>query len=180
MKIITIVLGVILVIGGIFCMVYPAATFSTLGWLVGILLLISGVNAVANYVRGRKVGLANVWDLVYGILTLILATVILFSPLAAGITDVILIYMFAFWLLIGGIIRIVGSIALMRLKNRGWIWMIILGLLMVVLGIYSFFHPMVNAIAMGWMMGFFIIFQGFNLIGIGSTLGGGSDKAAKA
>lgn len=180
MKIITIILGVILVIGGIFCMVYPAATFSTLGWLVGILLLISGINAIGNFAGGRKAGAANTWDLVYGILTLILAVIILFSPLAAGITDVVLVYMFAFWMLIGGIIRIGGSVALMRMKNKGWIWMLILGLLMIVLGIYGFFHPLVNAIAMGWMMGFFIIFQGFNLIGVGSTLGGGGDKGAAA
>lgn len=83
-------------------------------------------------------------------------------------------------LVIGGILRIVGAVGLIRLRNKAWIWMIILGILMIILGVYGFFHPLVNAIAIGWMMGFFIIFQGFNLIGMGSTWGGGSDNNAAA
>lgn len=174
MKIITIVLGFVLIAGGVFCMLYPAATFATLGWLVGILLLLSGVNAIAGYIKNRKSKANSIWDFLFGLLTTAFGIFVLFSPLMRAITDITLVYMFAVWMLIGGVVRIVDAMRLMRLKNTAWIWMVLLGILMLVLGVYGFIHPMVNAVAIGWIMGIFVIFQGFNLVGIGLA----SDKKA--
>ncbi len=176
MRVLSIILGVILIIGGVFCIAYPTATFATLGWLVGILLLISGINGIAAYVTGRKSGGATVWDLVFGILTVVLGVFLLFSPLAVGITDIVLVYLFSIWMVVGGILRIVAGVGVIRKHtgSKAWIWMLILGILMILLGIFGFFFPLVNALAMGWMMGFFIIFQGFNLIAMGSVYKGGS------
>ena len=38
------------------------------------------------------------------------------------------------------------------------------------LGVYCFFHPLASAYAIGYILGFIVLMQGFNLISLGSNL----------
>lgn len=64
MRILTIILGVFLVIGGIYCMLTPVATYSAIGWIIGAAMLIEGVASVITWSERRRLGLADGFSLV--------------------------------------------------------------------------------------------------------------------
>jgi uncharacterized membrane protein HdeD (DUF308 family) len=169
MKILTIIVGVLVTISGIYCLSTPGATFLNLGWLVGLSLAVSGVSAIAVYVAGRKDKSAVMWDLWGGILSVLAGTLMICNLYAQLLTDIALTYMFAGWLILFGILRIAVSI---RLKELGlsWAWILIFGILTVLLGIYSALHPFFTAITLGYLIGFWIISAGLNLTALGVSM----------
>ena len=59
MKVITIILGVLLAIGGVYCMFAPIATYATIGWLIGASMVIDGVARIVMWSELRKTGNAS-------------------------------------------------------------------------------------------------------------------------
>ncbi len=175
MKMITIILGVLVAIGGIYCLFAPGATFLSLGWLVGIALIVAGINAIAAHGKGKKTGHSTVWDVVGGVLTILAGFFVTFNLFTRLLTDVALIYIFAAWLVLTGILRIVSAFKLKGLKLP-WVWFLIAGILGLLLGLYSFFHPVITAFSIGYLLGFWVLFAGINLIATGMTMK--KDKAA--
>ena len=169
MKITTIILATMIIISGVYCLFTPGATFLTLGWLVGISLAVAGINAIMAYTARRKVGATTVWDLLGGILALLMGILVLANTFAQLLTDAIIIYMLATGLVLAGIFRIFAST---RLKKLGlsWVWMLVMGILTVLVGLYSFFHPILTAIALGYLIGFWVIVSGINLLSIGISM----------
>ena len=66
MRIIKVILGVLLAVGGIYCMFTPIATYSTLAWLIGLAMIAEGVASVITWSSRRELGLANGWTLAAG------------------------------------------------------------------------------------------------------------------
>lgn len=167
MKIATIILGVLLLICGIYCLATPGLTFLSIGWVMGILLLLSGINATIAYFQQRKTGGKDIWDLVWGLLTVAISILLISNQLAQFMTDVALVYLFSFWVIASGATRIMVAVKLRKVATSSWIWILVLGILTVVLGIFSLLHPLLTAITLGWLIGAYIIMQGINLIGFG-------------
>ena len=170
MKIVTILMGVILVIGGFYSIATPIGTFAAIGWVIGILLMVSGINIIVDYFMLRKVKGLGVWDLFGGILTIILSFVVLYGQIARIALDAIIIVLFGIWVLVTGVLRIIASLNHKKNGDSFWIWIMLLGILSIIAGVYGFFNPVVFAFAIGWMIGFLIIMQGINLIGLGFTI----------
>ena len=167
MKIASIIVGIILVIGGVFCFVSPVTTFLGIGYFVGILLLLSGINQIASFFP-RSYG-SSVWVLIGGILTVAVSILLLVSIPTQILTDVVFIYIFAAWILISGILRIFDSV---KYKLSYWGFSLTMGILSVILGIYSFFHPVITAFALGILIGLWIITSGLSMIMLGFMLPG--------
>ena len=68
MKVITIILGVLTTLLGIFCVFRPGVAALSLAWLLGIILILAGFNIVTNYF-GKKIG--SGWDAFFGILSIV-------------------------------------------------------------------------------------------------------------
>ena len=167
MKIVSIIVGIILVIGGIFCIASPAATFLSIGLAIGFLLLISGINQITSFFP-RSSG-SSVWELIGGILTVVVAALLIISVPAEIIADVVLIYIFAAWILISGIMRIFTAA---KFKPPYWGFGVAVGILSAILGVYSFFHPIITAFALGILIGLWVIIYGFSIIMLGIALPG--------
>lgn len=171
MRIISVMLGVFLIFGGFSMMVTPGLTFLSVGWIVGFLFLMAGINSIIDFVRHRKEGHITKWDLLGGILSLVFGLLILMSPYVMVIAKIMTVYVFNFWLIASGILRIVAALEAKKNGSKGWIWVLILAILTVVLGVYALFNILVTAVAMGWMLGFFVLMSGFNLISAGTMYG---------
>ena len=123
-----------------------------------------------GYSRVRKVLPISIGSLVLGIITALLGVFLLINQPLRLMTDIIVIYMLGFWILAMGIVRIVSSIQLKSIPGSGWGWLLALGILMTLMGIYSFFHPMVSALTLAWLIGFYIIFAGVDLVILGIAM----------
>lgn len=170
MKILSTIMGILLVIGGVYCMLTPGITFLTLGWVLGVLLLISGIELIVCYFGGRKVCIPSAWDLALGILTTVLAIVILTNNYAQFFTELILAYMLGVWIVVSGALRIFAAFGLKKLEVSIWWLSLVVGVLLILAGIYAFFHPIVAAITLGVMAGLYVTVQGVNLIVFGISM----------
>ena len=73
------IFGVLLVIGGIYCLVTPVETFGVLGWLIGLAMLVEGVSSALTWNERRKFGFADGWTLVGALASIVLGVVVLGS-----------------------------------------------------------------------------------------------------
>lgn len=168
MKIFRILIGCLVIISGVSALFTPAKTFLSLAWIIGIMLMIHGLSNAISYFTERKTKQHNILFFINGILTFIIGMVLLSNAFIYVFTELILIYMFAGWLVITSILQI--KIA-MDQKKSGKKWMAVLfaGLLSLVLGVYSFFNPGLLALSIGVLMGMWFISIGIGILTFTST-----------
>ena len=164
MKVLTVILGVILAIFGIACIFSPGETFLATGYCLAILLLVYGIIGIINVIRK----FSSPITLFASIPAVIIGAIALFRPGSAGAFDLLLLYLFAAWLVVQGIVDIIVSVKT-RFINRGWVWGLIFGIIAILFGAYSFAHPQVSAIAIGILVGLYLIEAGISMIVIAAT-----------
>ena len=173
MKIVTIILGVLMLIGGVYCAITPIATYSVLGWLIGLAMLAEGIGSVATWNERRKFGFADGWTLAGAIISIILGLILLFSFVAQWAIDVFIAYMIAAWLVIGGIVRIVAAVKLRKFNDNiggesvigaSWGLLLVLGILVTLFGVLCLFNPLSVMMGVGFMLGVSIVCVGIDLI----------------
>jgi uncharacterized membrane protein HdeD (DUF308 family) len=157
------ILGILLVILGFCCAMTPMATLVAAGYLIAIVLIISGISGILSGLRFKFYGL----NFVVSILALILGVLALTRPGGIETIDILLIYLFAAWLLVRGITSVSLSLRLRKLQmGSEWIFGLISGILGIILGVYSFIHPNVPGIAIGLLIGFYFIEEGIDVIAV--------------
>lgn len=173
MKVITIMIGILLTIGGFFCIFRPGMTFLSTGWMLGAMLLIAGLNMATASISGKKrekMGNPGKGNLLSGIIIAVLGLFMIVSGVTRAVADVVILYVFGSGMVMSGIFKIDGSLFRKKKEMRDWGWNLAFGILTICLGIYCFFHPLVSAYAIGYMLGFIVLMQGFDLISIGSGM----------
>jgi uncharacterized membrane protein HdeD (DUF308 family) len=171
-KILGIVLGVALISAGITCFTAPDITFLAIGYILGVAMIVSGISNAVTWSARRKLGLADGWTLAGGILSMVFGIVLIVSEAAQLAADVFVAYMAGIWIVAEGILRIVKSSALHTMNTatggttpaRRWWVVLISGIALVLLGIFSIMNPGITAVALGLLIGLDIIFAGVNLI----------------
>lgn len=170
MKVMTIIAGILMAVVGIFCLFTPGLSFLNVSWLIGLMLVVSGVSLVVDYIVLRKTRLVGALDLLMGMLSGVLGVVLLVNQPLQVVTEMVAVYLLGVWMLVSGVIRIVEAVAARRMPGSAWGWTLVLGCLMVALGIYSFFHPVAAMFAIGWLIGFYILLAGVDLVSFGIAL----------
>ena len=161
MKVFSIVFGVLIAICGLSCMFTPLITFLEAGYFLVILLFVYGTVGIIRSVSNKTYGL----DFVFDILSIILGIVILVVPGLKLMTDGMLIYLMAFWFMLQGGINIFQSFRQKKAaKGLGWLWTLTLGILGLLVGIYSVVHPMLLALTFGILVGVYFIESGISMI----------------
>lgn len=97
------------------------------------------------------------------VLAVIIGIIAIFRPGTTLLMDGFMAYLFAAWFVIQGIISIYLAFKVKGIK-KGWYWGLILGILGLIVGIYSFFHPMVSIVTIGILIGVYLIEAGLNMI----------------
>lgn len=170
MKVFTIIAGVLLIVAGFFCLFSPGITFLSMGWLLGLMLLISGISLVIDYIALRGSGLVGGLDLVFGLIGAVLGVVLLANQGMRFATEMMMLVMLGIWMVVGGIIRIVQAIRARSLPGSLWRWTLFLGILMVLVGVYSFFQPLAGIFGIAWLFGFYLLLAGMDLVSFGASL----------
>lgn len=161
MSILMMILGILLIICGVCCAFTPLATLAAAGYFIAIVLIVSGVCGIIAGAKFKVFGL----NFAASILAVVLGMVALFIPGGIESIDKVLIILFAIWLLVRGCASVAMSLKLRKLHlGNDWIWGLIIGILGIVLGIYSFIHPVVPAIAIGLLIAFYFIEEGIDII----------------
>lgn len=173
MKTFNCILGVFSILGAVYCMFFPGVTFLSTGWIAAILLGVYGICSIFEYFsnparkeKKNNSGLiaGGVIGLIIGIVSAVLSVIALFSTGIRAILDVTILLLFAFWLVYSGVAGIIGAV--MRKKNGGKMWWLslVLGIILILSGIYGATHPLIAAFSVGYMIGIELMIYGIRLI----------------
>ena len=173
MSVFMVIIGILMVLGGIACVATPVATTFSLMYFFMILLFVTGITFLIDSIRFRVVP-----GIVLGILSLIAGGFIVFSPSMSFMTETIMLYIMAGWFVVRGIFGLVNVI---RMKKFIGVGLFVLGLIVSILvicaGIYSFINPAVFAGAIGIMASVYFIVEGIDLI-VAGCIGGNRMRPA--
>lgn len=170
MKIVGIILGVLLVICGVWCSITPIETFTTLGWLLGTAMVIEGIGSITSFVTDKRNGSSSVWTLVGGIASVVFGVLIWCSFALRVSIDFALAYIVSAWLIVAGVARIIAAVDLRKMKNAGavvgrnWGLVMVMGVITTIIGIICLFHPLLAMGGVGLMIGIGIISTGLSMI----------------
>lgn len=153
----SLVLSIILLVLGILTFVHPGSAIRTIVWFIGLGMGLSGLFSLITFFEARSVSQRNLWwALISGILDLILM-VLLWSNASASF--VLLGYLFAIWVLSDSI-NVLQTSWLTRYPGLNTA----LGVLGLLAGIALLFTPMLGAVYVVYLLGFFAILIGLTSI----------------
>lgn len=164
MRISSILVGVGLVFTSVWCIAHPGATYLSLAFLLGAIMLLHGITAIFGYLSIRvpkKTGPG--WLLADGMVTTILSLLILSNQLVA---DSAVPVFFGLWIMHSGVARIVFSVN-ENYKNN--IWLLILGVICVLAGVYLFVDAVLFDFTLISLVGFTFLLQGINMLYLGAS-----------
>ena len=160
------VMGILTIIGGISMLATPMLTFISAGYWIVMLFFITGViGVVRGFIEKR-------YDrgFFFAILSLVMGIIGLTVPGVVELNNSILLYLAACWFLLHGVLSIVNALQNGKEAGSGFKMVgILLGVLELILGVYSIAHPAVLAVSLGLLTGFYFVESGANLIFIGSA-----------
>ena len=168
MGVLTIILGVLLAIGGFCCIFTPFATFLAAGYIIGIMLFIYGLFALIRSVQMKAGALAYITS----ILAIIVGFLAVFRPGGTLVVDALILILVAIWFLVQGAASLIMSIR-NRKEIPSWGLGVVAGIFGIVAGIICLVYPHVEMFAVGILIGIFLIEAGFSLITFGSVFGSG-------
>ena len=171
-RVLTVIFGILMVIGGFYCLFTPAITYLSVGYAVGLIMVVDAVAGFINWNNLKQEGMGDGWMLFGAILSLVFGIFVLGSDVLQLGVDVFLVYYIATWLVVYGVVVIIRALRMKRLHRKYNTAVIgtrsgvsvLLGILMIVFGVLSFMNPLVIAAAIGIFIGLGVIACGANLI----------------
>jgi uncharacterized membrane protein HdeD (DUF308 family) len=157
-------LGILLVVLGVFALGSPLITGLAVAYTVGFLILISGVGQTFHAFQAEA-WQEGILKFLLGALGIVAGVLVMAHPLFSLGWLVLLL---AAYLFIDGIF---GIILALRVKpERGWGWMLFSGIVAVLAGILIWRQwPLSGAWLIGLLVGIKIIFAGWAMIATGSV-----------
>ena len=152
-----IVTAVLLILLGVVCIFNPGAGFASAAWLMGLLILCSGISSLIFGLRAQaflpNAGSTTLLAIFQIIVGLMLATNILASQIA-------LIAVFAMWVMFEGVSLAVLSIDYKKGGYDRWWVMLLLGVCSILLGFLAIRKPESTGAFLGILLGLGILANG--------------------
>ena len=152
--------GVVAIIFGMMAFVYPGLTVAVLVLLFGAWVLVDGIFRIVGAIGHRSSDPDWGWQLVIGILGIIIGFLTFHAP---GVTALALVIYIAAWALMVGVSEIVVAIKL-RQEIKGEWFLILMGILSILFAIMLLWNPLPGALALVWLIGSYAIV--FGVLGI--------------
>ncbi len=162
MRVVAILFGVLMMVGGFLALSYPTMAYLSIAWLIGICILLEAIGETASLIDRRKSGRVDPWTVVSTILSFIVGALLIFSIYADMLLSAILTYLISIWIIMLGIMSVLKGSRDRKSGNMGWL-PTLLGLMMILFGIVGFFSPSIIAFSTGVFAGVAIILSGIAL-----------------
>jgi len=159
---ISLLVGFVLIIGGIFSLSNPLATFLTLAIMLGIVVLVRGIMLIVVFFKlENRTGAKVFFALILGILLAITGVIFLFRPLFAAN---VFAFIIAIWFIVDAINNLINAD---RLKPAGkgiYFLSIVFNVLVLFGGIILVLHPLIAGLSVAVMIGITLLVFGVNHI----------------
>ncbi len=158
---ISLLVGIILIIGSVFALKDPAATFLTLAIMLGITAIVRGLMLVITYYQIRNLTSFKLkFGLVIGILLIIVGIIFLFKPVFAAN---IFAYMVAIWFIADAINNLM-SVSLLKPFGTALFFFKSFLYLLLISGIILLFNPLIVGLSIPLIIGVSLLVSGIEYI----------------
>ena len=147
--------GILALLIGIFLFVHPFTTTAMIGWIIALLVFMSGITSLLMYTNSVE---RSFWYLLQSILSIIFGIILLSSSAMSLSSAVITIA--AYWILISGILRLIGGFQMRRAGFYDANRFLSSAVLAILLGIFLLFNPALSAIFIGRLTGLLLMAVG--------------------
>ncbi len=149
--------GLLVILIGLIALLDPLATGFAVGILIGAMLLIYGVIAIASGLS--TLAARRRWtEVLLGVFSVLIGLMVLFVPYSGALS---VVWVIGFWLAVSGIFHIISAIR--AAHDRGW--RLLLGGVDLVLGGYLLFAgPLTSLLFLAVMVGISFLFRGVFLV----------------
>jgi len=133
----SILISAIFAVLGIILIWKPDETIKVISYVLGTIFIIIGLARVINYVSAKgKYDLYN-YDIIFGILAIIIGIVtMVYSNAIATLLNIVV----GIWIIYSGLIRLSVALKVKKQNVNAWLYILILALIMLACGIYVIFN----------------------------------------
>lgn len=158
-----IIIGIILIILGIYCAVNPLASAVALGWLLGLVLALGGVSILVFSLKCEPKAILGI---LFGALLLISGLTTMSDSIGSFMAVNTLVSISNVFLLLSGISRIADAV---RFKNydASWKWVLVSGIITTVAAVILLSNPVSAVLLQEVILAVSFIFQGISLLSFG-------------
>ncbi|MBQ2913372.1 MAG: DUF308 domain-containing protein [Bacteroidales bacterium] len=165
---VSLILGIIILALGAAVLLFPQASYLTMTFTFGAVIILSGVMylgmAMSKGVKGRG------WLIASGIIEIILGIILTAMPAVSAIS---LPLCLGFWLLFKGSSLIGIGYEMSKIKGSGWGWTLFSAVLLIICGIIILVQPLLYGMeAVIWWVGISFIIGGCTLMNYGFKVKG--------
>jgi uncharacterized membrane protein HdeD (DUF308 family) len=158
--------GIAAIVFGIIAFAYPGLTIATLVLFFGAWVLIDGIFRIVGAIGHRASDPDWGWQLVIGILGIIVGLLTFHAP---QITALALVIYIAAWALMIGATEIAFAIKVRREIKGEW-FLILMGLASIVFAVLLLWNPVAGAAAVIWLIAWYAVVLGILAIFFGFRL----------
>ena len=158
--------GIAAIIFGVIAFVYPGLTIATLVLFFGAWVLIDGIFRIVGAIGHRASDPDWGWQLVIGILGIVVGLLTFHAP---QITALALVIYIAAWALMIGASEIAIAVK-MRREIKGEWFLILMGLASIVFAVLLLWNPIAGAAAVIWLIAWYAVVIGILAIFFGFRL----------
>lgn len=154
-------LALALIVMGVLFIAFPDKSTTIICYATGIAACIWGFIRLVAHFKMETLDVFGSYGLVQGAALIIVGVAIIANPeyLAKFITVA-----FGIIMLIDGILKIQYAIDLGRIKANGWVWVLVVAVLMIVLGVIAIVNPFSTAVTLMRFLGIILIADGISNI----------------
>lgn len=157
MKHLTLGSGILALLIGIFLFIHPFTTTAMIGWIIALLVFISGLASLFIYTNNPQ---KSIWQLLQSILSIVFG-IILLSSSAMSLSSVV-ITLAAYWILISGFLRFIGGMQVRQLEGKAANHLLVSAIIAILIGLFFLFNPTLSAIFIGRFTGLLLMVGGLS------------------
>ncbi|MBO2524182.1 MAG: hypothetical protein CW341_00525 [Bacteroidetes bacterium] len=156
-KILLVITGILLIALGVICIANPGGTLFAMTWLLGVLTLVSGISTLVFTFRTQKFMPNSGTRMLSGLFQIFIGIFFLCNLIP---TTAALPFVFAFWVMMDGIILAVQSFDFKKFGFSLWWAILLLGIAGAVLGFLGLREPVISGTVLSTLIGIGIIVNG--------------------
>ncbi len=165
-KIIQLIIGITLACAGVYCILSPGVTIAALAWIIGLFMIIQAISRIGIWQERRALGFGENYELICAILSLLFGVALIASNFFQALVSTIVIYIFASWIAMLGIFRLLVASNLRRLEAdtsvriNNYNMQMILGVLLLLIAVLIFIRPAIVTAMLGIFIGICLLLFG--------------------
>ena len=168
MKVFNSILGILSIFAAVYCFILPLGSFwMTTGFMVAVLLGVVGVCCIFEYFQNKE-NKALMFNgpvvLLIGIGCAVLSVLAIINPAWQNMFNIIIVLLFALWMVISGIDSTISSFKLKKNNISLWWLSLVLGILTLIGGLYAGAHILLTGVFLGYILGIAMMVYGIRLL----------------